>query len=165
MYRLSYPNFEVKHAFMRYLLDAFSQVDTEKSGGYLWELIQFLRAGDVNQFFDMLAIFFAGIPYDIQIKAERYYQTVFYLIFRLMGLQIGVEVRTAKGRIDAVVELNEGIFIFEFKLGGTAQEALSQIQEREYALSYKDQKQPVYRICAVFGVQREGIVEWAHEKG
>jgi hypothetical protein len=165
LFALGYPNLEVRESFLKYLIDEFTPVQKETSDAFIWQMIDAMRTADIKQFFDILQVFFAGIPYDIQIRAERYYQTVFYLIFRLIGLQIGVEVRTSKGRIDAVVEMNEGIFIFEFKLGGTAQEALSQIQEREYALSYKDQKQPVYRICAVFGVQREGIVEWAHEKG
>ena len=161
LFRLSYPNFEVKNAFIRYLLSAFSKANISKTGGYLWQLLTTLRVGDMNRFFEVLQIFFAGIPYDIQIKAERYYQTIFFLIFRLIGLQIGVEVRTSKGRIDAVVEIDEGIFIFEFKMGGTAQAALAQIHEKGYATPYKNQKQPVVLIGAVFGIKGEGIVEWA----
>jgi hypothetical protein len=164
MYRLSYPNFEVKHAFLRYLLEAFSPVDTDQSGGYLWNLHTALRTGDMNRFFDILHIFFSGIPYDIQIKAERYYQTLFYLVFRLLGLQVGVEVRTGKGRIDAVIEMDEGIFIFEFKLGGTAQAALTQIHEKGYAVPYRHRKPPVILIGAVFGSQGEGILDWVCER-
>jgi hypothetical protein len=149
---------------MRYLLDAFSSVDTDQSGGYLWELHMTLRACDMNRFFVVLQTFFAGIPYDIQIKAERYYQTIFYLIFRLIGLQIGVEVRTNKGRIDAVVEIDKEIFIFEFKMGGTAQAALAQIHERGYPEQYQNRKQPVVLIGAVFGIKGEGIVDWACER-
>jgi hypothetical protein len=164
LFRLSYPNFEVKNAFIRYLLSAFSQANISKTGGYLWQLLTTLRVGDMNRFFEVLQIFFAGIPYDIQIKAERYYQTIFYLIFRLIGLQIGVEVRTSKGRIDAVVEIDEGIFIFEFKMGGTAQAALTQIHEKDYATPYNNQKQPVVLIGAVFGIKGEGIVDWTSER-
>jgi hypothetical protein len=127
-------------------------------------MIDAMRAGDIEQVFAVLQVFFAGIPYDIQIKAERYYQTIFYLIFRLIGLQIGVEVRTSKGRIDAVVEIDEGIFIFEFKLGGTAQAALAQIHDRGYAAPYQNRKQPVILIGAVFGSQGEGIVDWVCER-
>jgi len=114
----------------------------------------------MNRFFVVLQAFFAGIPYDIQIKAERYYQTIFYLIFRLIGLHVGVEVRTSKGRIDAVVEIAEGIFIFEFKMGGTAQAALTQIYERGYPEQYQNRKQPVVLIGAIFGIKGEGIVDW-----
>jgi hypothetical protein len=163
LFRLSYPNFEVKNAFMRYLLDAFSPGKMAQTGGYLWDLTQSLRAGDMPRFFDVLQIFFAGIPYDIQIRQERYYQTVFYLIFKLMGLQAGVEVRTSKGRIDAVVEMDEGIFLFEFKLGGNAETALTQIRDREYATPYAGTGKPVHLVGAVFGTEGQGIVDWKAE--
>ena len=163
LFRLSYPNFEVKNAFMRYLLDAFSTADTAMTGGYLWELVTALRAGDMSKFFDVLQIFFAGIPYDIQIKQERYYQTIFYLIFKLIGLQVGVEVRTSRGRIDAVAELEEGVFVFEFKLGGNAKRALTQIHDRGYAKPYTGGTRPVYLIGAVFGAKGQGVVDWKME--
>ena len=163
LFRLSYPNFEVKNAFMRYLLGAFSTADTAMTGGYLWELVTALRVGDMSKFFDVLQIFFAGIPYDIQIKQERYYQTIFYLIFKLIGLQVGVEVRTSRGRINAVAELEEGVFVFEFKLGGNAKRALAQIHDRGYAKPYTGETRPVYLIGAVFGAKGQGVVDWKME--
>ena len=164
LFTLDYPNLEVRESFLKYLIDEFTPVQKETSDAYLWQMIDAMRAGDIEQVFAVLQVFFAGIPYDIQIKAERYYQTIFYLIFRLIGLQIGVEVRTSKGRIDAVVEIDEGIFIFEFKLGGTAQAALAQIHDRGYAAPYQNRKQPVILIGAVFGSQGEGIVDWVCER-
>ncbi|MGD9975394.1 MAG: AAA family ATPase [Desulfatirhabdiaceae bacterium] len=164
LFRLSYPNFEVKNAFMRYLLDAFSPGKMAQTGGYLWDLTQSLRSVDMPRFFEVLQIFFAGIPYDIQIKQERYYQTVFYLIFKLMGLQAGVEVRTSRGRIDAVVEMDEGIFLFEFKLGGNAETALAQIRDRGYAEPYAGAHKPVHLIGAVFETDGQGIVDWKMDR-
>ena len=137
LYRLSYPNYEVQNAFMHHLLDAFSSASDGLIGGYLWDLLDALQVQAWEEFFASLGVFFAGIPYDIQIPQERYYQTVFYLIFKLMGLQIGAEVRTNRGRIDAVIELDEGIFIFEFKLDGTAEAALAQIAARGYDEQYR----------------------------
>ncbi|WP_035256141.1 ATP-binding protein [Desulfatirhabdium butyrativorans] len=164
LFRLSYPNFEVKNAFMRYLLDAFCPGKMARTAGHLWDMIQSLRARDMDRFFKVLQGFFAGIPYDIQIRQERYYQTVFYLIFKLMGLQAGVEVRTSRGRIDAVVELDEGVFLFEFKLGGNAETALAQMRDRGYAEPYAGANKPVHLIGAVFGTDGEGIVDWKTEE-
>lgn len=63
---------------------------------------------------------------------EKYYQTIFYLLFKLIGLRVSAEVRTNDGRIDAVVETEHSIYLFEFKLNQDAEVALQQIQDREY---------------------------------
>ncbi|MBW2660938.1 MAG: PD-(D/E)XK nuclease domain-containing protein [Deltaproteobacteria bacterium] len=73
-----------------------------------------------------MRIFFANIPYDLQIKKEKYYQTIFYLIFSLIGLKVEAEVKTNKGRIDAVI-IDKEIYIFEFKFNGDKDQALNQI--------------------------------------
>ena len=166
LYRLSYPNYEVETAFVRYLLDSFSPVGNGMIGGYVWRLKSALREGDFEQFFQVLDVFFAGIPYDIQIRRERYYQTIFYLIFKLMGLQIQAEVRTRRGRIDVVVEMDEGVYIFEFKLesAGDAQAALAQIKERGYAEPYRAAGKPLYLVGAAFGAQEGGVMDWAVEE-
>ncbi len=160
LYRLSYPNYEVQNAFMHHLLDAFSSASNGLIGGYLWDLLEALQAQAWEEFFAALDVFFAGIPYDIQISQERYYQTVFYLIFKLMGLQIGAEVRTNRGRIDAVIEVDEGIFIFEFKLDGTAEAALEQIAARGYDEQYRQVEKHIYHIGVAFGTETRSIVEW-----
>jgi hypothetical protein len=166
LYRLSYPNYEVETAFLRHLLDAFSSAENGMIGGYLWRLKTALRAGDFEQFFDVLHVFFAGIPYDIQIRRERYYQSIFYLIFKLIDLQVQPEVRTARGRIDVVVELTEGVFIFEFKLeeADDAKAALAQIKERGYAEPYRMMEKPVHLIGAVFGTKEGGVIDWTAER-
>jgi len=165
LYQLSYPNYEVETAFLRHLLDAFSSAENGMIGGYLWRLKNALRAGDFEQFFEVLHVFFAGIPYDIQIRRERYYQSIFYLIFKLIDLQVQSEVRTARGRIDVVVELAEGVFIFEFKLeeAGDVQDALTQIKERGYAEPYRMMEKPVHLIGAVFGTEEGGVIDWTTE--
>jgi len=166
LYQLSYPNYEVENAFLRYLLDVFSSAENGMIGSYLWQLKNALRGGDFEQFFEVLHVFFAGIPYDIQIQRERYYQTIFYLIFKLMSLQVQAEVRTSRGRIDALVELEEGVYIFEFKLegAGDVQDALAQIKERGYAEPYRMADRPVYLIGAVFGTKERGVIDWAVEE-
>ncbi len=164
LYTLDYPNFEVRESFIKYLIDEFTSVRKERSDAQIWKMIDAMKIGDMAQFFEILQIFFAGIPYDIQIKREKYYQTIFYLIFRLMGLQTGVGVRTGKGRIDAVVELQEGIFIFEFKITGDADAALAQIHEKGYARPYQGRDAPIHLIGAVFGTEGQGIVDWKAEQ-
>jgi len=166
LYTLSYPNREVEDAFVRYLVGEFSAVRKERADTYVWQMIDALQEADFEHFFEVLQVFFAGIPYDIQIRQERYYQTIFYLIFKLMGLQVQAETRTSRGRIDALVELDAGVYIFEFKLegAGSVQDALAQIRERGYAGPYRGTEKPVYAIGAVFGLKERGVIDWAVEE-
>ncbi len=160
LYRLGYPNREVEQAFTQVLLGAFSAVDETLTAGYLWRLLDALTGQDLERFFALMDAFFAGIPYDIQIGQERYYQTIFYLIFRLIGLQAAAEVRTSRGRIDAVVTLTDAIYIFEFKLDGDAHEALAQIQAQGYAAPYQQSGKTVTLVGVNFDTAVRGIAGW-----
>ena len=159
-YQLYYPNAEVEDAFLRVLLGAFGPVSKEQTRGQLWQLMQALQAGNLERFFEVLQIFFASIPYDIKLKREKYYQTIFYLIFKLLGLQINAEARTNRGRIDAVIELEASIFLFEFKLDGSSHAALKQIWERAYFKSYQGQGKPITLIGVNFSTETGEIGEW-----
>ena len=70
------------------------------------------------------------MPYELSENTERHYQAIFYVVFTLMGQFVETEVRSARGRADAVVKTKDFIFVFEFKLNGTAEEALKQIDEK-----------------------------------
>ena len=162
-YVLDYPNREVKNSFIRVLLDDITQNDLTDS--YLTRLKKSLKSDDIELFFEILSRFFVDIPYDIQIKQEKYYQSIFFLIFQILGFNISVEVKTDKGRIDAVVETDK-IYIFEFKLKGTKEEALEQIKTRGYYEKYRDKGKPVYLIGARFNPQseEEEYFDWVREE-
>ena len=163
LYQLSYPNFEVENAFSQYLLESFSDIDQGIAGSYLWRLIDALQVNDLNTFFDTLNIFLANIPYDIQIKREKYYQTIFYLIFKLIGFEIEAEARTNRGRIDAVIVVEQQIFLFEFKLDGQANKALAQIRQRDYFVRYEGIGKPIILVGASFNLQAQDSIEWVQE--
>jgi len=160
-YLLSYPNLEVKESFEHYLINTFSGVKKELSDSYLWNIVDALDVPDFDRFFEMLSVFFANIPYDIQIPQEKYYQSIFYLIFSLLGLKITAEAKTSKGRIDAVIE-NKSIFIFEFKYSGTKEEALQQIKDKEYFKPYLGRGKDIYIIGATF--KDKDQFEWVVER-
>ena len=160
-YTLSYPNFEVKNSMTECLAEAYSLVDRELVHGYAWKLIDGLREHDFESFFDTLRVFFANIPYDLHIEREKYYQTVFYLIFSLIGLKVEAEVRTNKGRIDAVIT-DRDVHLFEFKFDGDKNDALSQIKERGYFEKYQDSGKGIYLFGVEFADRNVG--EWVVEK-
>ncbi len=159
-YLLDYPNYEVENAFMVYLLDAFSNTQQGLSEAHLWRLLDALKVHDLALFFNVLKVLFANIDYDLHLDYEKYYQTIFYLIFKLLGLQIAAEVKTNDGRIDAVVELDDRIYLFEFKLDQSAEVALQQIKEREYYRKYQLHGKPITCVGANFSTKTRTVDEW-----
>ncbi len=132
VYRLGCPNYEVRKAFNESLSVEFSHLNTFDHASLLNQMLSALRHDDVNDMLDALSCFFANIPANITVKREKYYQTLFYAVFVLIGARTYAECWTNRGRVDAVVETPCGIYVFEFKLNGTAEEALAQIKEKCY---------------------------------
>lgn len=156
-YTLDYPNREVRSAFETYLAAAYANLDRGQVGSALFEMVDALTAGEVPTFMDRLRIFFANIPYDIQLGDEKYYQSLFHVILSMVGLATEAEVRTESGRIDAVVKTQERIFIFEFKLHGTAAEALAQIKSKRYFDKYRADGRTLILIGTAFDAQSRNL--------
>lgn len=163
LYRLKYPNFEVENAFLSSLLNRFVQLPKGLTGGYLQDLIQALRDSNFEYFFLYLQRFFANIPYELHMPQESYYQNIFYLIFTLLGILIQAEVHTNFGRMDAVVTLDDTIFIFEFKFNKTAKEAINQIKEKKYAEKYQSSGRTIYLIGVNISQKERNIDAWEVE--
>ena len=159
VYTLGYPNYEVKHSFLKVILEA-KACNPGTTTSTLNKLVEALNAKNTDTFIDHLTTFFAQIPYNIQIKQERYYQSLFYLIFALIGCKIDAEVHTNNGRIDAVIQTKTDIYIFEFKLVFSptspdaltqiANEALAQIDHKNYSQKYKNNPNPIHKIGIAF---------------
>lgn len=163
VYTLGHPNFEVENAFQVYLLGAFSQIEPSLSTSYLWQLIDALHEANLTTFFEVLQIFFAQIPYTIQLPREKYYQSIFFLLFKLIGLRAAAEVTTNQGRIDAVVELDNTIYLFEFKLNGSAESALAQIKATHYYQQYQGRNKPLHLVGVNFSTRKRGLSNWKEE--
>ena len=136
VYRLGCPNYEVRKAFNESLSMEFSHLGAFDHSSLLNQMLSALRHDDVNDMLDALSCFFANIPANITVKREKYYQALFYAVFVLIGARTQAECWTNRGRVDAVVETPCGIYVFEFKLNGTAEEAIAQIKEKGYHEKY-----------------------------
>ena len=108
--------------------------------------------------------FFADFPYELNDKTERHYQVIVYLIFKLMGQFTQAEVHSAKGRADAVVQTPKYVYIFEFKLNGTAEEALRQINDKGYAEPFKGDSRQVMKIGVEFSADTRNVKRWLVEE-
>ena len=112
---LDYPNLEVREAFTQKLLQTLVLSPTSPEVTII-TLRDALYQNNLTEIFRIMTLFFAKIPYDIQEATEKYYQSLFYLIFTVIGTRIRAEVRTHKGRIDALIETATHVYVFEFKL-------------------------------------------------
>ncbi|MEZ4620785.1 MAG: AAA family ATPase [Caldilineaceae bacterium] len=160
LFTLSYPNYEVRNAFLSNVLDAFSNLEQGFSVSYLWQLIDALQNQDLEGFFTILRTLYANIDYDLQLNHEKYYQTIFYLIFKLIGLRIAAEVKTGTGRIGAVNELADHIYLFEFKLNQDTTVALDQIKNKAYYQKYHLHGKPITQVGANFNTVTRTIMDW-----
>jgi hypothetical protein len=119
-----------------------------------------LADGNIDGAMNALRTIFASIPYGIQLRDEKYYHTIVHLVFRMLGLFCLSEVQTAAGRIDSLVETKEYVYCFEFKLNGSAAEALEQIESREYLLSWSGSGKKLFKVGVSFDYEKRNIKEW-----
>ena len=136
LYTLGYPNREVKIGFTRGILNNYHS-KTGTASGFVAQFYAAMDSGDIDLALEKMKVYLAGIPNDLENKSEKHYQTIIYLIFSLLGYYIATEVKSATGRADAVCHTDNAIFVFEFKVDGSAEDALKQIDEKGYMLPYK----------------------------
>ncbi|GHU95512.1 ATPase AAA [Bacteroidia bacterium] len=164
-YTLGFPNGEVKYGFLNELLPAYLPHPEQSMDFYAGRFVKDLLADNVESFMVRLRALFADIPYELNNKNEKHYQTLLYLIFKLMGQFVQVEYRTAIGRIDVVVVVNEVVYVFELKIteNGTAEDALRQINEKGYALPFSADGHKVVKVGVEFSAQERMPARWVIE--
>lgn len=160
LYTLGFPNEEVKYGFLNFVMPFYTSVPTSEAPFYIGKFIVDIRTGQTDAFLTRLRAFFADFPYDLNAKTERHYQVVFYLVFKLMGQFSDVEVRSCKGRADAMVKTPDYIYVFEFKLDGTAEEALAQIDDKGYLIPYTADGRTLVKVGASFSAADRNIDRW-----
>ena len=162
---LDYPNKEVKEGFLSLVASNYFK-NGDKIYPWIREASVFLRRGDIDGFRIGLTSFLASIPYTMRRKEnerekERYFHYTFYLIMRLISVYtVYTEKVQSHGRVDCIVETPGYVYIFEFKLDGTADEALQQIEDKGYAREYEVDKRKLYKIGAVFSSETGTIEEF-----
>ena len=168
MFLLDYPNNEVKKGFLTMAASNYLKTK-ENASTFVLYLSKTLKRGDLEEFRKMLTSFLSSIPYSMRRKEnererERYFHYTFYLLLRLMSLYtVYTEKEQSEGRVDCIVETDKYVYIFEFKLDGTASEALAQIEAKGYARPYEADARKLFRIGAVFSSQTGTISDWAVE--
>ena len=161
-YFLDFPNREVAGAFSAYILNSYAGKTQTVSVQFTAEIATALLNKDLKKLRKAMEVFFAGIPYTSHKKQESTFQTIFFSIFRLLGLYVEAESATNDGRIDAVVQTKDAVFIFEFKLDNDPT-ALEQIKEKEYYKKYLLDKREIFIIGVNFDSEKGNLVGWEDE--
>lgn len=160
LYTLGFPNEEVKYGFLNFVAPFYTPVASTDTAFYIGKFVRELTSGDVEAFLERLRCFFADFPYELNTKTERHYQVVFYLVFKLMGQFTEAEVRSARGRADAVVKTADYTYVFEFKLDGSAEAALQQIEEKGYSFPYGADGRKLVKVGVSFDAEQRNLGEW-----
>ncbi len=162
-YRLGIPNAEVEEGFYRFLLPYYTAVNRREAPFHIKKFVQDIEAGRVEDFLNRLKSFFADTPYELIRDLENHYQNVLFILFKLIGIYVRAEYHTSRGRIDLVMQTADHTYVMEFKLDGTAEQALQQIQAKDYALPFATDGTRVVRIGANFSSETRNIERWVTE--
>ena len=162
-YLLGFPNEEVKRGFLRYLIPRYTSVRPSDTAFEIESFVEEVRGGDISGFMKRLKSFFANTPYDLIKDTENHYQNVLFILCNLCGLYTKAEFHTSNGRVDMTIETTDYVYIFEFKYNGTAEEAMSQIKEKNYAQPFLASGKKIALIGANFSGETRNIEKYLDE--
>ena len=160
LYRLGFPNREVKQGFIRFLIPSYTNVDEVGSGFAISRFVRSLREGNIDEFMERLQSFLSACPYELEPEQERHFQSVMYILTTLCGYHVDIESHTNKGRMDMTVLTGDYIYIFEFKFNKTAQEALDQIDAKGYAERFAADGRTIIKVGVNFSTAARNIDHW-----
>lgn len=159
-YILGFPNKEVEEGFMNFILPFYATLKNSNSGFEIKSFVKDVRAGNIDSFMKRLTTFFADTPYELARDLELHYQNVMFILFKLLGFYTHAEYHTSEGRIDMVVKTQDYIYVMEFKLDGTAEEAMQQIESKDYALPFECDGRKVVKIGVNFSYEKRNVEKW-----
>ena len=169
-YFLGIPNKEVRAGLMENLLPLYTNLSDGTSLGFAARFYQALVYGNIDKAMMLMKSYFASIPYpeggkdvlaDMQ-KNEYYYETVFYIMLSMMNIAVLTQVKSCRGRADAVMFSPHTIFVFEIKINKPAKEALAQIDEKGYMVPFEADERKLVKIGISFSTETRTIEDWEY---
>ena len=158
-YRLGFPNQEVERGFSRFLFRYYTPA-SQGQDSFVKDFVLAVRAGQIDKFMRRLESLFAGQDYQLAGDAELYFHNAVALIFKMVGFYTETERHTSDGRMDMVVQTADYIYLFEFKLDKSVEEALAQIEKREYALPFAHDPRKLFKIGVNFSSETRRVESW-----
>ncbi len=166
MYKLAFPNEEVRKGFSNSLFRYYAPdgMDDRDAIYMAWAKNFILSAEDnMDAFLPHLQTFYKKFPYTLVNNNERHYQAVLYTILLILGCDVTPEVPTSDGRIDMVLKTKRSIYVLELKYKKDAAVAMAQIDQKDYAAAFADDKRKKYKVGINFSEDRRNIDDWKVE--
>ncbi len=160
---LGFPNKEVEEGFMKFLLPYYTSTNNDSSRVIITRFVKDVKGGNVEGFMRYLSGFFADTPYELVKDLENHYQNVLFIITKLMGFYVKAEYHTSAGRIDMVLQTDDYTYVMEFKLDGTAEDALAQINDKSYTLPFENGDRKLFKVGVNFSKETRNIEKWIVE--
>lgn len=162
-YILGFPNREVEEEFIKFLMPFYTNVNKVESPFEIQQFTREIESGQPDAFLRRLQSFFADTPYELIRDLEVHYQNVLFIVFRLVGFYVKAEYHTSEGRVDLVLQTDRYIYVMEFKLEGSAEEALQQIEAKHYARPFEADSRQLFKIGINFDNNTRNIERWIVE--
>lgn len=162
-YVIGYPNKEVAETASTQILAYLTKWSLTDVNALVDNIQEAIRSSDINKLIGEIKRVYTKIPNTIQINQEKYFQSIFYTVFMMIGTAIDVEINTNIGRIDATIETRDLIYIIEFKLDKTAKIAIDQIKEKKYFERYLDKSKKIILVGINFSSKEKNINEYLSE--
>ena len=159
-YTLGFPNREVRLGFLYAFMPSVTNTSSQQNSSMLLGVTRALKAGDVDSAMISIKAFIASMPYHYDNTKEADFQTIMYIIFSLLGMYVKVEVSSALGRADAIVETKDYVYIIEYKVNQSADIALQQIEDKGYATPYLSDPRKLIKIGMNFSSECRGLESW-----
>jgi hypothetical protein len=161
LYQLGIPNQEVADGFYNYLLPNYANVSESQTAFFIANFVEEIKAGQTDAFLKRLSTLFADTPYELVRDLENHYQNVLFIVTKLLGFYVKAEYHTSEGRIDLLLQTADYTYVMEFKLDGTAEEALQQIEEKNYAQPFEsDGSRKLVKVGVNFSSTTRNIERW-----
>ena len=164
LYTLAYPNEEVRTGMIRSLAANYLIPASGTNSSFVIKFVKAAIAGDMEEALTQMRAYLAGVSYRLANKTERDVQTIFYLVFSLIGAYIKVEEESSHGRADVVITLPSVVYVMELKLDGSADAALKQIDEKGYLIPYSADGRKLVKIGVNYSSEERTITEWKIEE-
>ena len=163
LYTLGYPNEEVRTGMVRSLAANYLTPAEGTNSSFVIKFVKAVIADDMEQALTLMRAYLAGVSYRLSNKTERDVQTIFYLVFSLIGSFIKVEEESAHGRADVVITLPSMVYVMELKFDGSADAALRQIDEKGYLIPYTADGKRLVKVGVNYSSEERTITEWRIE--
>ena len=169
IYTLSIPNQEVRIGYTEGLLPTYVGLEADEvQTGFALKFWRALKKGDVDLAMREMQAYMAGIPYvegfkqklQDAVSKEGFYEYTMYLVFSMLNVYVRTQVRCAGGRTDMVVWMPDTTYVFELKVNDSAENALRQIEEKDYAIPYQTEGRHVVKVGVRFNAETRVPEEW-----